>query len=483
MKIDRLDFHAASQFVKSGKLSCLKLTDHYLDKIEKKSDLNSFISVFADKARQRATEVDKHIQQGKAGPLAGMVLGIKDIIALRGEKVTCGSAILKDFVSLYDATAIRRLEDADAIIIGKTNMDEFAMGSSNEYSFFGPVKNPRDPERVPGGSSGGSAAAVAGGLCMAALGSDTGGSIRQPAAFCGVVGIKPTYGRVSRFGLVAFASSFEQIGPLTKSVADAALLLEVICGHDDRDSTSANIPVPRFSESINKDVAKIRLGLPKEYFANGLDDNVRKSVMAAVKTLRLAGAKVIEVSLPHTEYAIAAYYILANAEASSNLARYDGARYGYRSNDIKNLAEMYNKSRSFGFGDEVKRRIMLGTFVLSAGYYDDYYRKAQKARTLIKQDFENVFDSVDCIITPTSPTLAFKLGEKSNDPMKMYLSDIFTVSVNLAGLPAISIPCGIDRHSLPIGLQIIGKHFDEQTVLRVADFLEREQRFELDARR
>jgi aspartyl-tRNA(Asn)/glutamyl-tRNA(Gln) amidotransferase subunit A len=481
LDIDGLDFTTVSKLLQSGDLSCLELTDHYLDRINNFASLNTFISVFPDKARKRATEMDQRLKNGKAGPFAGMVLGIKDIIVMRGERVTCGTAILKDFVSLYDATAIKKLETADAIIVGKTNMDEFGMGSSNEHSYFGPVKNPHNPERVSGGSSGGSAAAVAGGLCMAALGSDTGGSIRQPASFCGVIGLKPTYGRVSRFGLVAFASSLDQIGTLTKSVSDAAMLLEIICGHDERDSTSANIPVPKFTESLNKSGAKIRLGIPKEYFGIGLDETVRSVVMKAVNTLSSEGAEVVEISLPHTEYAIAAYYILANAEASSNLARYDGARYGFRSDDIKNLEEMYTISRNKGFGDEVKRRIMLGTFVLSTGYYDEYYRKAQKVRTLIKRDFEKVFKSVDCVITPTSPTTAFKMGEKRHNPLTMYLSDIYTVSVNLAGLPAISVPCGVDSHGLPIGLQIIGKHFDEETILRLAYHFENLKQYDVKA--
>ena len=472
LDIESIDFKNAKKYLKSGELSCLQLTDFYLDKINTHKTLNSFVSIFAQ-ARDQAFEVDGKINQGRAGSLAGMILGIKDNIAIRNKKLTCGSAMLKNFISPYDATVINKLKAADAVIVGKTNMDEFAMGSSNEYSYFGPVKNPRNSERVPGGSSGGSAAAIAGGLCMAALGSDTGGSIRQPASFCGVVGFKPTYGRVSRFGLVAFASSFDQIGTLTKSVPDAAVLLEVICGYDERDSTSANISVPKFSDSLDQNVAKLKIGLPKEYFGSGLDDGVRSAVMAAVEKLDLAEAQIVDISLPHTDYAIAAYYILANAEASSNLSRYDGARYGFRAGGVKNLEQMYTKSRSLGFGDEVKRRIMLGTFVLSSGYYDEYYRKAQKVRTLIKQNFDNVFNKIDCIITPTSPTTAFKFGEKSSDPLTMYLSDVYTVSVNLAGLPAISIPCGVDSNNMPVGLQIIGKPFDEHTVLRVADFLER----------
>ncbi|MFQ5866131.1 MAG: Asp-tRNA(Asn)/Glu-tRNA(Gln) amidotransferase subunit GatA, partial [bacterium] len=356
---------------------------------------------------------------------------------------------------------------------GKTNMDEFAMGSSNENSYFSPAKNPYDRERVPGGSSGGACVAVAGDMAMAALGSDTGGSIRQPASFCGVVGLKPTYGRVSRFGLVAFASSLDQIGPITNTVGDAALLLEIISGHDERDSTSAPVRVPHFSQALGKDVKGLRIGLPKEYFTEGLHEEVRGSIEDTVNLLKNSGATFVDVSLPHTDYAIATYYILATAEASSNLARYDGARYGFRVEDAKDLEEAYVKSRSQGFGEEVKRRIMLGTYVLSAGYYEAYYRKAQKVRSLIKQDFEKAFERCDCLLTPTSPTTAFKIGEKLGDPLAMYLSDIYTVSVNLAGLPGISVPCGFDSNNLPIGVQIIGKHFDEEMVLRVAEFIEK----------
>lgn len=472
------DFFSIREELASGNISCRELTGHYIEKLHEGAHLNAFISILPEKALERAGEIDAKIAQGTAGKLAGMILGIKDLLAIQGMRTTCGSKILADFVAPYDATVISRLAAEDAIFIGKTNMDEFAMGSSNENSHFGPVKNPHDQNRVTGGSSGGSAAAVAANLCMAALGSDTGGSVRQPAAFCGVVGLKPTYGRVSRFGLVAFASSLDQIGPITKSVADTALLLEVIAGVDKNDSTSANVPVERYSESLNKDLRNLTIGLPKEYFSSGLEGEIARSIDEAIVVLRQAGANIVEVSLPHTEYAIAAYYVLATAEASSNLARYDGARYGFRHPEVYDLEDMYVLSRSEGFGPEVKRRIMLGTYVLSSGYYEAYYRKAQKVRTLIKKDFDQALAKVDCLLTPTAPTTAFRLGEKINDPLTMYLSDIFTVSINLAGLPAISIPCGKDPQGLPIGLQLIGKAFAESTVLRVADFLEKSLQYQ-----
>lgn len=473
MDLVELDFFTAREKLAKREISCKELYENYLQKIDKGAHLNAFISVFPEKGRKRADEIDRKLASGKAGKLAGMILGVKDLIAVRNELTTCGSKILSNFVSPYDATVIRKLLAEDVIIIGKMNMDEFAMGSSNENSFFGAVKNPVDVERVPGGSSGGSAAAVAGNLCMAALGSDTGGSIRQPASFCGVVGLKPTYGRISRFGLVAYASSLDQIGPVTKSVADTALLLEVMSGGDKLDSTSSHAAVQNFTAALGQDVKGLKIGLPKEYFSEGLDKQVADAVSHSADILKSAGAEIVQVSLPHTEYAIATYYILATAEASSNLARYDGARYGYRAADVVDLEDMYVRSRTEGFGAEVQRRIMLGTYVLSAGYYDAYYRKAQKVRTLIKQDFERAFRKVDCLLTPTAPTTAFKIGEKVDDPLTMYLSDIYTVSVNLAGLPGISVPFARDSAGLPIGVQLIGKAFDEETIIRVADFLER----------
>ncbi|MBI3195848.1 MAG: Asp-tRNA(Asn)/Glu-tRNA(Gln) amidotransferase subunit GatA [Ignavibacteriae bacterium] len=459
--------------LRNGETTCEQITESYLNQIEQKRHLNVFRSLFAELAMERARAVDKKLSNNTAGQLAGMVIAIKDVINIKEHPTTCGSKILENFISPYDATIVKKLQDADAIIIGKTNMDEFAMGSSTENSAYGVVLNPIDETRVPGGSSGGSAVAVAANLSRTSLGSDTGGSIRQPASFCRIVGLKPTYGRVSRFGLVAFASSFDQIGPFASCVRDVAHVLNVIAGHDERDSTSANIPVPNYLEKLTGNVQGLRIGLPKEYFADELDAEIRNAIMQKVELLKQHGAEVKEISLPHTEYTIAVYYILTTAEASSNLARYDGARYGYRSPYAIDLPSMYVKSRSEGFGQEVKRRIMLGTYVLSAGYYDAYYRKAQRVRRLIKQDFDNAFKDVDCLITPVSPTTAFKFGEKMEDPLQMYLSDIYTVSANLAGIPSLSLSCGNDHQGLPIGLQILGKQFDEETVLRIGDFLER----------
>lgn len=456
----------------AGTTTCESLTQEYLAAIEKLKHLNAFLSVFPDAALEHAKSVDKKMQNGTAGPLAGMVVSIKDVMCVKDERTTCGSKILENFISLYDATVVQRLRSADAIIIGKTNMDEFAMGSSTENSAYGRTKLPQDETRIPGGSSGGAAVSVRAGMATAALGSDTGGSIRQPAAFCGVVGLKPTYGRVSRYGLIAFASSFDTIGPLTLTTKDAADILTVIAGHDSNDSTSANVPAPVYAASLTKDVKGLRVGIPKEYFGDALDSEIREALVRKIDILRRYGASIEEISLPFTEYTIAVYYILATAEASSNLARYDGARYGYRSNSATELSEMYVNSRSEAFGPEVKRRIMLGTYVLSAGYYDAYYRKGQKVRRLIKEDFDKAFERVDCLIAPTSPSTAFKAGEKIDDPLQMYLSDIYTTSTNLAGIPGISIPCGEDRQGLPIGMQILGPQFAEPTVLKVADFLE-----------
>lgn len=422
---------------------------------------------------EAAGKVDAKIKSGAAGKLAGLVLAVKDIIAIKDKRLTCGSRILENFVSPYDATVIDRLRREDAVIIGKTNMDEFAMGSSTEYSAYGAVLNPSDPSRVPGGSSGGSAAAVAAGLCHVALGTDTGGSIRQPASFCGVVGLKPTYGRVSRYGLVAFASSFDVIGPLANSVYDVALVLEVLAGHDEKDSTSAEKAVPSYTQLLDRDIKRLRVGIARETLSSGVADDVKAAVLKQVDYLRTAGVEVQEVSLPHLDYTIPAYYILATAEASSNLERYDGARYGHRSKDVDELEQMYVRTRTEGFGPEVKRRIILGTFVLSAGYYDAYYRKAQRVRRLIKQDFDNALRTVDAIAVPTAPTTAFKVGEKTSDPVQMYLSDIFTVSANLAGIPGISVPVGKDSKSLPIGIQLLGRQFEEETILTLASFIER----------
>ena len=401
-------------------------------------------------------------------PLGGVPVAIKDVMVTKGVRTTAGSKILGNYIPPYDCTAVSRLEAAGAIVLGKLNCDEFAMGSSNENSAWKPVHNPRDLSRVPGGSSGGAAAAVAADMTVAALGSDTGGSIRQPASFCGVVGLMPTYGRVSRYGLIAFASSLDHIGPLAKTVRDAATVLGVIAGRDPMDSTSADVPVPDYVAELEKPVSGLKIGVAKEYFGEGLDTQVRKAVEAAIQKLAELGCEVVEVSLPHTKYAIPTYYIVATAEASSNLARFDGVRYGFRAPEAHTLSQMYRCTRDLGFGAEVKRRIMLGTYALSAGYYDAYYLKAQRVRTLLTRDFEDAFRKVDAIVTPTSPTAAFKLGEKVDDPLAMYLADIYTVTADLAGIPGISVPCGETRENLPIGLQILGKHFDEATILRVA---------------
>ena len=470
MELFNLTIHELHDRLISGDITSEAITESVLNRIGAVDDkVKAYITVTADGARAQAREADRRVKSGDIlTPLLGVPIAVKDNMCTDGIKTTCASKILGNFVPPYDATVITRFKQAGYVLCGKPNMDEFAMGSSTENSGFFITKNPWDLERIPGGSSGGSAAAVAAGECIAALGSDTGGSIRQPAACCGVVGLKPTYGRVSRYGLVAFASSLDQIGPITKDVTDTALLMNVISGHDVRDSTSADIPTPDFTQALKKDVKGMKIGLPKEYFIEGMDPEVEKAVKDAVKTLEGLGATIVEVSLPHTDYAVATYYILATSEASSNLARYDGVKYGFRASGAKDLLDMYMKSRSRGFGPEVKRRIMLGTYALSAGYYDAYYKKCQQVRTLIKRDFDEAFKTVDIIATPTAPTAAFKIGEKSSDPLQMYLSDIFTISVNLAGIPGISIPCGFTRLNLPIGLQLLGRHFDEESIIHAA---------------
>lgn len=457
--------------LESGETTCEQVTERFLHAIADGARLNAFLSVFNAQALERARAVDRRRAQGRAGRLAGMVIAIKDVLSMRGEKVTCASRILENYVAPYDATVIGRLLAEDAILIGKTNLDEFAMGSSTENSAFGPVLNPVDESRVPGGSSGGSCVAVAAGMAHTALGTDTGGSIRQPASFCGIVGLKPTYGRVSRYGLVALSSSFDQIGPFSANVTDAARVLQVIAGHDKRDSTSATVPVPDYLAGLTGSCRGLRIGLPAEAFGEGLQDGVRAAVDGAIERMKAQGAVITPVSLPHVPYHISTYYILMTAEASSNLARYDGVRFGHRSGQARDLQGVYTDSRSEGFGAEVKRRIMLGTYVLSAGYYDAYYRKAQKVRRLIQKDFFDAFRSVDVIVMPTAPTPAFRIGEKAADPLTMYLSDIYTVSANLAGVPAISVPCG-SVDGLPVGLQFIGRQFDEATVLSAAYALE-----------
>ncbi|KIP20724.1 Glutamyl-tRNA(Gln) amidotransferase subunit A [Anoxybacillus ayderensis] len=454
-------------------ISVSDLVDESFKRIHEVDEkVQAFLTLNEEQARTKAKELDEKLATEKEfGLLFGMPIGIKDNIVTKGLRTTCASKILYNFDPIYDATVVERLHQADAVTIGKLNMDEFAMGSSTENSGFQLTRNPWDLERVPGGSSGGSAAAVAAGEVPFALGSDTGGSIRQPAAFCGVVGLKPTYGRVSRYGLVAFASSLDQIGPITRNVEDNAYLLQVISGVDPMDSTSANVDVPDYVSALTGDIQGLKIAVPKEYLGEGVSEEVRQSVLDALKVLEGLGATWEEVSLPHSKYALATYYLLASSEASANLARFDGVRYGYRTDNAKNLIDMYKQTRSEGFGNEVKRRIMLGTFALSSGHYDAYYKKAQKVRTLIKQDFENVFEKYDVIIGPTTPTPAFKIGEKTSDPLTMYANDILTIPVNLAGVPGISIPCGF-VNGLPVGLQIIGKHFDESTIYRVAHAFE-----------
>ncbi len=458
-----------SRALKRGEVSSVEITQSYLDRIDRLDDrVKAYLYLDGEAALRMAREADSLIRKGEATPLTGIPLGIKDVICIEGIPNTCGSKILENYVPPYSATVIEKLKREHVVFLGKLNMDEFAMGSSTENSRFQITRNPWDLERIPGGSSGGSAAAVAAALCPAALGTDTGGSIRQPAALCGIVGLKPTYGRVSRFGLVAFASSLDQIGPMTRSVWDAALLLNVISGYDRKDSTSMPEEVPDYTAGLADGLKGLTLGVPREYFVEGIDPEVEKHVKEAMDAMKEAGAAIVPLSLPHTDYAIATYYIIATAEASSNLARYDGVRYGYRDPSVRTLREMYEKTRSEGFGTEVKRRIMLGTYVLSAGYYEAYYRKAQQVRTLIRNDFAEAFQRCDVIVTPTSPTPAFKVGEKTEDPLQMYLSDIFTISANLAGIPGISVPCGWTRDNLPIGLQFLGRTFGEQRLLRAA---------------
>ena len=476
MTLTSLTIHELHQKIKNGETTSRQLTESVFQRIEKiDPKIRAYATLTRDVAMAQAEAGDQRIRSGQAvAPLTGIPLALKDNLCTRSVRTTCSSKILENFVPPYDATVVEKFKNNGFVMAGKTNMDEFAMGSSTENSAFAVTKNPWSTDRIPGGSSGGSAAAVAADLCIAAVGSDTGGSIRQPAACCGVVGFKPTYGRVSRYGLVAFASSLDQIGPLTKDVTDSALMMNAISGHDPMDSTSADIACPDFTRALVKDVKGLRLGMPKEYFIEGMDPEVERAVKESVRLLEKAGAVIKNIRLPHTSYAVATYYLLATAEASSNLARYDGVKYGYRTKQAKNLLDMYMKTRSEGFGQEVKRRIMLGTYALSAGYYDAYYRKAQQVRTLIKDDFDVAWKEVDAILTPTAPTPAFLMGEKTQDPLQMYLSDIFTISVNLAGIPAISIPCGFTKSNLPIGLQILGRPFDEETVLRVAYAYEQE---------
>lgn len=440
-------------------------------------ELNSFLTVESDYALKCAEEVQSSSDENQS--LRGVAIAVKDNICTTFSQTSCGSRILGNYRPQYDATAVERLNDAGAVIVGKTNMDEFAMGSSNENSAFGVVKNPWDTERVPGGSSGGSAVAVASGVVRASLGSETGGSVRQPASFCGIVGLKPTYGRISRYGLVAFASSLDQIGIFGQTSKDVAEVLGVISGRDKNDSTTADVAVPDYVAELDKDISGRKIGVPRSLFGEGLDDEVRISVENAIENYKKLGAEIVDIKLPYSKYSIAVYYIIATAEASSNLARFDGVRYGFRAENAHELREMYMKTREEGFGAEVKRRIMLGTYVLSSGYYDAYYAKAQKVRSLLKQDFQNAFGKCDAIITPTSPTTAFKIGEKSDDPLAMYLSDVYTASANLAGIPGISVPCGVSSEGLPIGLQLVGKTWSEDVLLNLAHSFEQE--FPLEA--
>ena len=451
----------------NGEFTIADLTNEAFARIENlDNDVKAFLALNKEKATAQSLEMDK-VPFTERGPLFGLPIGVKDNIVTEGLETTCASKILEGFMPIYDATVVKKLREAGMVTVGKLNMDEFAMGSSNENSAYKTTKNPWDLDRVPGGSSGASAASVAAGEVPFSLGSDTGGSIRQPAAYCGVVGMKPTYGRVSRFGLVAFASSLDQIGPITRNVYDNALLLEAIAGVDANDSTSANVPVPSYVSKLNGDIKGLRIAVPKEFLGEGVNEEVKNSVLAALEVLKGLGATVEEVSLPHSKYALAAYYILSSSEASSNLSRFDGIRYGFRAEGVKNLMELYKETRSQGFGDEVKRRIMLGTYSLSAGTYDAYYKKAQQVRTLIKEDYDKVFENFDVIVGPTAPTPAFKVGQNINDPLTMYANDILTIPINLAGVPAISIPCGFEN-GLPLGLQIIGNHFDEETIYRTA---------------
>src|SRR5881296_1650149 len=470
MSLHKLTLHELKEKFTKGEVTARDIVSAYslrINQVEPK--VKAYITLVKESAMAQAEALDQKLKTWRRTmPLMGMPLAIKDNICTEGVLTTCASRILGAFVPPYDATVIARLRGQGYLLLGKTNLDEFAMGSSTENSGFGPSRNPWNLSRVPGGSSGGSAAAVAADECVAALGSDTGGSIRQPAACCGVVGLKPTYGRVSRSGLVAFASSLDQIGPITKDVRDAAMLLQVIAGHDPLDSTSADVPVPDYMKALKENLRGMKVGVPLEFFAEGLDLEVEQAVRTAIIQMQALKAEIKEISLPMTTYAIATYYLIATAEASSNLARYDGVKYGYRAPKEKGLLEMYMKTRQEGFGAEVKRRIMLGTYALSAGYYDAYYGKAQAVRTLIKREFDEAFKEVDVIVTPTMPTPAFKLGEKLQDPLQMYLSDIYTISVNLAGVPAISLPCGLSSGKLPIGLQIIGRPFEEEKVLRAA---------------
>ena len=469
MNLWRLTIHEAHELLTRGEITSVELTSSVFDRIGRvDNNTGAYITLVKDQAMAEAEAADEVIRQGKSGPLTGVPLAIKDVLCTEGIRTTCGSKILENFIPPYSSTVVNKLKDAHAVIVGKTNMDEFAMGSSTEHSALKVTRNPWDLTRIPGGSSGGSAAAVAADECIGAIGTDTGGSIRQPASHCGVVGLKPTYGGVSRFGLVAFASSLDQIGPIAKDVTDCAILMNEICGYDPNDSTSVPRDVPDYTMALQAGIKGVVVGIPKEYFAGGLDDDVAQAVNAAIKVIEGLGATCKSVSLPHTQYAVAVYYLIAPAEASSNLARYDGVRYGFRDKAAEELIQMYSDTRTKGFGSEVQRRIIIGTYALSAGYYDAYYGKASQVRTLIVQDFNHAFQACDVLLAPVAPTPAFRLGEKLDDPLAMYLSDIFTLPASLAGIAGISVPCGFSKDGLPIGLQILSKHFDETKLIRVA---------------
>ncbi|HEY3309181.1 MAG TPA: Asp-tRNA(Asn)/Glu-tRNA(Gln) amidotransferase subunit GatA [Desulfuromonadaceae bacterium] len=473
MKLFELTLHELHEKLKTKTVSSVEVTTNLLDRIQAvEAQVASFITVTPEQALADAKAADQRIASGEMDILTGIPLALKDILLTEGIRTTCASRMLKNFLPPYSATAYEKLKERGAVLLGKLNQDEFAMGSSNESSAFGSTRNPWDLNCIPGGSSGGSAAAIAARQAIATLGTDTGGSIRQPASHCGCVGLKPTYGRVSRYGVIAYASSLDQVGPLTRDVTDCAIMLGAIAGYDQKDSTSVNTPVPDYCAALTGNIKGLKIGLPKEYFLSGLDPDVQAALTRAIETYRSLGAEFVDISLPHTDYAVATYYLIATAEASSNLARYDGVRFGHRAEDSTGLIDMYTKSRSQGFGAEVKRRIMIGTYALSSGYYDAYYVKAQKVRTLIMRDFEQAFTGVDVILTPVAPTPAFRVGEKVNDPLQMYLSDIFTIPVNLAGTCALSLPAGLSSNNLPIGLQLIGKPFGEETILAAAHAFE-----------
>lgn len=479
MDITELTVHELQKKLKNKELTIKEITEAYINRInEKEKDVQAFVTELTDEAKKSAEEIQSKVENGEiTGEFAGIPIGIKDNICTKGIKTTCSSRMLENFVSPYDATVMEKINNENMIDLGKLNMDEFAMGGSTEYSYFHPTRNPWNLNKVPGGSSGGSAAAVASNIVPWALGSDTGGSIREPASFCGVVGLKPTYGLVSRYGLVAFASSLDQIGPITKDVQDAAMLLNIIAGHDKKDTTSTDRPKVDYTKALKNDVKGLKIGVPKEFFGEGINEEVKEQLQKAIETYKELGAEVEEFSLDIAQYALATYYIIACAEASSNLGRFDGIRYTYRTKEFKSLKEIYKKSRSEGFGPEVKRRIILGTYVLSSGYYDAYYKKAQQVRTLVMNEFNKGFEKYDVILTPTSPTVAFDIGSKSNNPLEMYLADICTVSINIAGLPGISIPCGVDKEGMPVGMQLIGNKFCEETILNAAYTFEQKIKF------